>query len=515
MMPQSAAIDLKLAPPLASGALAGNGVRAGAAPPGRARLARILEQPLTRVLARLASLSMAASFFVATAAPSFAASISIARDTEIEEFFYDQTRPVFKAAGLDPNSVTMYLVNDDQINAFVAGGQNIFVFSGIIDKLETPNELLGVVAHETGHIAGGHLSRSSEDMTNEIAPFLITMLAGLAAALAGEAQAGMGIIAGAQQAMQRAVLGYTRIQENSADQAAITFLDKIHKSGRGMLKTFEMLADQELLPEGMQDPYARSHPLSQDRIASLEDRVEKSPYKDVPDTPEDIARYNLIRAKVRGFVNRPDITLRHYPLSDQSEPALYARAIAYYRTPDFASANHEIDALLRLEPKNPYFWELKGQILAEQRDFRGAVAAFENSVKMKPNAPLLEVNLGATLLAVGDAKMLPRARDMLEASLRSDPSNAFAWYQLSFIYADLGNEGLASLAVAEQKFNLGAYEEALRFAMRAKKLLPAGSRDADRADDIIAISVAQMPKDRRGKSGGELAEPSQHSLSER
>ena len=469
---------------------------------------------MSSLLSRLASLSVAASFFLGATVPAYAQSISIARDTEIEEYFYDQARPLFKAAGLDPHAVTMYLVNDTTINAFVAGGQNIFVFSGIIDKLNTPNELLGVLAHETGHIAGGHLSRASSDIENEIAPFLITMLAGLAAMLAGEGQAGMGIIAGAQQAMQRAVLGYTRIQENSADQAAISFLDRLHKSGRGMLETFQMLADQELLPDSMQDPYARSHPLSQDRIASLQSRVDSSPYADTPDTPEDIARYDLIRAKVRGFVNRPDITLRQYPGNDQSAPALYARAIAYYRTPDFASANHEIDALLRMAPKDPYFWELKGQILAEQRDIAGAAQAFDNSVKLKPRAPLLEVNLGATLIATGDRNQLPRAQKVLESSVSGDPSNAFAWLQLSIVYAELGNEGMAALATAEQRFNMGNYADALHFAMRAKKMLPPGSREADRADDIIAITESNMPKDERGRRQGNLTDNGR-ALSER
>ncbi len=457
---------------------------------------------MTRFLPRLLQAAFAAAMAFAWTAPAVA--ISVARDTEIEEFLWDQTRPVLKAAGLDPNAVRIYIVNDGIFNAFVAGGQNIFVTTGLMDQLDTPNQLLGVLAHETGHIAGGHLSRSSDDMMTEATPFLITMLAGLAAMLAGEAQAGMGIIMGAQQAMQRAVLGYSRVQESSADQAAISFLERIKKSGRGMIQTFELMAQQELMSQRRQDPYARSHPMSRDRMSSLEARVEASPYRDNVDTPEEIAYYRLIQAKIRGFTTNPQATLRRYPGSDQSDAARYARAIAYHRIPDFTSANREIDALLAAHPDNPYFWELKGQIVAEQRDFAGAARAFEKSVKLKPNAPLLQVNLGATLVALEDLRQMPKARDVLVESLRRDNTNAFAWLQLSFAYAALGDEGMASLSMAEQRFNVGRYGDAIRFAMRARDMLPKGSREAGRADDIVVISEAQTAKEggRSGRRGG-------------
>ncbi len=452
---------------------------------------------MIRFRPRALSAFLAAALAFAWMSPAFA--ISIARDTEIEEFLWQQTRPIMKAAGLDPNAVRIYLVNEKQFNAFVAGGQNIFVFLGLIDELDRPNQVLGVMAHETGHIAGGHLARGSADVTNEVTPFLITMLAGLAAVLAGAGDAGMGIIMGAQQAMQRAVLGYTRVQENSADQAAITFLDKVGKSGRGMMETFEKFAQNELLVDTAQDPFARSHPMSRDRLSALEARVNASPYRDVQDTPEDIAEYALIQAKVRGFMDQPMTTLRRYPVSDTSDAGRYARAVAYYRFPDFNSANYEIDTLLQKYPNNPFFWELKGQILAEQRNFPAAAAAFERSVKLKPKAPLLEINLGATLVAVGDAGQFPRAVKVLEAALSRDNSNAFAWLQLSIAYAGLGQEGMAALAMAEQRFNMGAYPAAVRFAMRAKQLLPAGSREADRADDIVVIGQRQIPEGERGK----------------
>ena len=433
-------------------------------------------------------------------APALA--VSVARDTEIEEFLWGETRPVLKAAGVDPNAVHIYLVSDNVFNAFVSGGQNIFVTTGLLDQLDTPNQLLGVLAHETGHIAGGHLARSSDDMMNEATPFLITMLAGLAAMLAGEGQAGMGIIMGAQQAMQRAVLGYSRVQESSADQAAISFLDRIHKSGRGMIETFEKMSQQELLTDRMQDPYARSHPMSRDRMASLETRVEASPYNENVDTPDEIANFKMIQAKVRGFMDDPQTTLRRYPGNDNSEPARYARAVAYYRIPDFPSANREIDSLIAAHPDNPYFWELKGQIVAEQRDFAGAAAAFEKSVKLKPNAPLLQVNLGATLVALEDQRTMPKARDVLVDSLRRDNTNAFAWLQLSFAYAALGDEGMAALSMAEQRFNTGRYGDAIRFAMRAREMLPKGSREQSRADDIVVIAEGQAAKSGRNGRGG-------------
>ena len=304
------------------------------------------------------------------------------------------------------------------------------------------------------------------------------------------------------QAMQRAVLGYSRVQESSADQAAISFLDRIHKSGRGMIETFEKMSQQELLTDRMQDPYARSHPMSRDRMASLETRVEASPYKENVDTPDEIANFKMIQAKVRGFMDDPQTTLRRYPGNDNSEPARYARAVAYYRIPDFPSANREIDSLIAAHPDNPYFWELKGQIVAEQRDFAGAAAAFEKSVKLKPNAPLLQVNLGATLVALEDQKTMPKARDVLVDSLRRDNTNAFAWLQLSFAYAALGDEGMAALSMAEQRFNTGRYGDAIRFAMRAREMLPKGSREQSRADDIVVIAEGQAAKSGRNGRGG-------------
>lgn len=461
---------------------------------------RFGSSPLTRHLPRFLPALVAAVMAFAWTVPALA--ISVARDTEIEEFLWGETRPVLKAAGIDPNAVHIYLVSDHTFNAFVAGGQNIFVTTGLIDQVDTPNQLLGVLAHETGHIAGGHLARSSDDMMNEAAPFFITMLAGLAAMLAGEGQAGMGIIMGAQQAMQRAVLGYSRVQENSADQAAISFLDRIKKSGRGMIETFQKMAEQELLSSRRQDPFARSHPMSRDRMSSLEARVEASPYKDNVDTPEEIANFKLIQAKVRGFMNDPQSVLRQYPGNDLSDPARYARAVAYYRLAEFTSANREIDALIAAYPDNPYYWELKGQIVAEQRDFAGAARAFEKSVKLKPDAPLLQVNLGATLVALEDTRTMPRARDVLVDSLRRDNTNAFAWLQLSFAYAALGDEGMAALAMAEQRFNMGSYGDAIRFAMRARQMLPPGSREAGRADDIVVISESQAAKQgKRGRNG--------------
>lgn len=465
---------------------------------------------MTRFLPRFRRAAFAAAMAIAWTMPALA--VSVARDTEIEEFLWKETRPVLRAAGVDPNAVKIYLVNDNVFNAFVAGGQNIFVTTGLIDQLDTPNQLLGVLAHETAHIAGGHLARSREDMMTEATPFLITMLAGLAAMLAGEGQAGMGIIMGAQHAMQRAVLGYSRVQESSADQAAISFLDRVKKSGRGMLETFEMMGHQELLSDRMQDPYARSHPMSRDRLASLGARVEASPYKDNVDTAEEIAYYRMIQAKIRGFTQNPQTTLRRYPGNDQSDAARYARAVAYYRTPDFAAANREIDALIAAHPDNPYFWELKGQIVAEQRDFAGAARAFEKSVRLKPDAPLLQVNLGATLVALEDRGQMAKARDVLVESLRRDNTNAFAWLQLSFAYAALGDEGMAALAMAEQRFNNGRYPDAIRFAMRAREMLPKGSREAGRADDIVVIAEAQTAKSgRRGGRGGFNFEAHDHS----
>lgn len=457
------------------------------------------QRALAFLRAKLA-LAAAAAIVLSATFTAHAQGIALVRDTEIEEYLWDQSRPVFRAAGLDDKNITIYIVNDRSINAFVAGGQNMFIFTGLMLELDKPGQLLGVIAHETGHIAGGHLARAGGALAEETMPFLITMLAGIAAIAAGAGDAGVAILLGSQGMMMRTALGYSRVQENSADQAAVTFLDKIGKSSQGMLEVFQGFMQQELMTPGMQDPFVRSHPLSSDRIAALEDRVARSPNTGVPDSPEDVRRYAMIRAKLVGYIERPDVTMRLFPPRDTSQPARYARAVAFMRAADFQNALREIDSLIAEEPRNPYFHEVKGQILFDSGQMAASIAPLQTAVKLKPNAPLLQVNLAAAIVAADVPEHMGQAEEILRRSLRGDPSNAYAWMQLAIVYSRMGNDPMAALATAELRFMAGQWPDAIQFAERAMKGLPAGSRDAARAQDIIEIAKAQMPEsERRGQ----------------
>lgn len=444
---------------------------------------------LSQLVALICALSIMAS-------PLHAQGLSLIRDAETERLLHSYTDPILVAAGLDPKAVRIYLVNDPVINAFVAEGQNIFIHTGLIMELESPNQVIGVIAHETGHIAGGHLTRRKEAAEDATVPYIISMLLGVAAIAAGAPDAGVGIMAGGSQIAQRSILAFTRQQESSADQAGMTFLEKTGQSGRGMLEVFEGFAENEILVSRKQDPFARTHPMSRERYAALQERVEKSPFVNRDDSPQAKRAYALVRAKLFGFMERPDITLRRFPLKDQSEPARYARAIAYYRTPDFDRAMIELTSLLRDDPNNPYYYELMGQILTEMGRPREGIAPYRKAVEFLPDEPLLRVNLAGTLIATEDPSYLAEAKRELVASLRDDKVNPMAWRYLAMAEEQLGNHGLANLAAAEQNYVIRNYGRALDFARRAKQDLREGSTEWQRATDIIATAEANAGEGR-------------------
>jgi len=337
----------------------------------------------------IASLGMASP---AMAAPN------IIRDAEIENLLRDYLNPIFKAAGLKSQAIQMILVNDGSINAFVAGGQRIFVHTGLLLTTKNPNQLIGVLAHETGHIAGGHLARLRRQLDKSSTAAIIGALLGVAAAagsaIAGSgnsAQAGVGVLAGTQAIGRRSLLQYQRAQEAAADQAALKYLNRTGQSARGMIEMFQKLADNALLSLRNVDPYSLSHPAPRSRIAFLEQNVGKSRFYRKKDTGALMLRHRLMHAKLRGFLASPQSVFRRYPTSNTSLPARYARAIAYYRNVDIKRALREIDSLIKSQPKYPYFWELKGQALFENGKSKRAIAPLQKAVKLAPKAGLIRI----------------------------------------------------------------------------------------------------------------------------
>lgn len=415
--------------------------------------------------------------------------LRLIRDAEIEHAIRLYTTPVFEAAGLDPAAIHVYLVQDKRINAFVAGGMNLFINTGLLLEAENAGELIGVIAHETGHIAGGHLVRSAEALRNARGAALLATLLGVAVVVAGGGgDAGAGVIAGGTGIAERSLFSYSRIQENAADQAALGFLDSAGLSSRGLMTFFDKLADQELLSPTRQDPYLRTHPLTRDRIEHVREHVRNSSLADRSLPAGFDALFDRVKAKLAGFIEQPAVALRHYPADDSSVPGRYGRAVALHRTSDTAGAIALVDGLLAEAPEDPFFHELKGQILFESGRVADAVPEYREAVALEPDEPMLRVGLAQALLETGDDGLLAEAAETLEAALRQDNEFAATWSLLGQAYGRQDRQPEASLAAAEYALLQGRDDDARHFAERAAKGLPANTPDWFRAQDILAAT---------------------------
>jgi predicted Zn-dependent protease len=443
---------------------------------------------------RSALLGLSALIAFAPIGPAQAAGISLVRDAETEKLIRDYSTPIWRAAGLVPSAVHVHLVLDPNINAFVTAGQRMFINTGLITQADAPMELIGVIAHETGHMAGGHLSRSSEAYGKFALPYYASLIAGLGAIAAGAGDAGMAILAGGAQVTQRSVLAYTRQQEGSADQAGATYLERARESGKGMLMLFERFRDQEALSTTSQDPFVQSHPISEERLASLEERVKASPYYDVPDTPESIHAFKMVQAKINGYVDSPEVTLRRYPVSDQSDYGHYARAVAYHKGDSDSKAHAELEPLLKKYPNDPFLWELKGQIDFESGRVDASIPSYRKAHDLMPNEPQLDLALGQALLATDQKSVAREAADLLKSAVKGDPENPFGHYQLSIAYARLGDIGMAELSTAQYYEAVGAKRDAVGHAEKAQTLLKEGSPEWLRAQDIVIANKPSRDK---------------------
>lgn len=460
------------------------------------------------MLAKLASAFArnAGGAFVALAAlaiiawPNHASAQGLIRDAEIEDTLRVYTNPLLEAAGLNPNDVKIYIVNDPSVNAFVSGGQNIFVHTGLILAAENPNEIIGVLAHETGHISGGHLARSREAMGQAMGPMLISIGLGVLAMAAGAPQAGAALIAGSQQFAMSNFVRHTQVQESAADQAGADFLERSGQSGRGLITFFNRnMRPYEFMTRRM-PPYMMTHPYSSDRVEALRRRVETGEHRETTDTPDNLRRFQFMQAKLVGFIQSQGQTLARYPQRDSSQPARYARAVAYYRVSDLPRARTELDALIAEDPANPYYQELMGQILFENGRAEESIAYHRRSLELLPNQPLLQVNLARALVAAHEREGADEAVAILSNVVSREPDNAFAWRELAQARDLRGEQGLAELASAEQNFAIGDYSSALNFAERARRTLPRNTPSYQRATDIVTFAGNEVRDRERRRS---------------
>ena len=442
-----------------------------------------------------AAAALAVLAFAVTPFAAHADGIPVVRDAEAESLLYDYLRPILKTAGVSP-APHIHIVQSDQFNAFVTGRNDLFVNTETIIESKTPNELIGILAHETGHIVNDDIAHMEQQIADTKAALVVATLFGVGLAAAGAAagsqdagQAGVGVLSGAGSIADRSLLTFRRDQESAADRNAIKFLTATGQSGAGMLAVLKRLADEELLSSQQANPYLQTHPLSRERVLALQDLVAKSPLTAVKDSPELQRRHDLVRAKLIGFTWPPGRVLRQYPLSDTSLAARYARAIVAYRSGKPGAAQEQIDGLIQSDPGDPYFLELKGQALLEGGNPGAALAPLRKAVGLAPNAALLKILLGQALVAGNDPAKAPEAIRLLTSAMQSESDMGAGYRALGRAYALSGDEPMAQLATAEGLFAEGGYDEARIQATRAQAKLKRGSPAWLRADDIVSYKA--------------------------
>jgi predicted Zn-dependent protease len=434
--------------------------------------------------------------FLLQIGPAAAQGISLLQDTETERLLRSYEDPILGVSGIDPAAVKMYIVNDTELNAFVAEGQNIFSNAGLFIQLKTPNELIGVLAHETGHMAAGHLSRGSEAIAKAEIPMLLSMVLGIGAAIAGAGEAGMVLMGIGQSVAAAQFYQFSRVQEATADQMGQKFLRATHQSGMGMVNVFNRMANEEAMIVKNPEQFATSHPASRDRVENMREIANASPYRDVPDSPQAVHAFEMVKAKVIGYLLPVKDVLYRYPLANKSAPARYARAMVYMRQPNLKLALEEINSLVKEEPKNPFFYEVLGQIYVSMSQPLKGIAPYQTSVNLMPDAPELRIALAAAQIATGQKPYELQAVANLKIAMQQDGDNPFGWYEMAQAYSDLGNDAMANLATSERYYTVGDLRKAGIFAVRSRQKLTKGSPDWERANDIIAIATSQLKQQR-------------------
>jgi predicted Zn-dependent protease len=409
--------------------------------------------------------------------------LSLIRDAEIEETVEMLTLPLLQAAKIDPKAFRIYLINDKSVNAFAAGGQNIFLHTGLIQKTTHPNQLMGVIAHEIGHIAGGHLTRMDDALSKSYRAGLLGLLIGAAASVA--ARDVSGLIAGGvggMSMMQRNLFRFTRTQESSADQAALMFLKTAKQSPQGLMEIFKILKDQSVMSSGFQDPYLRTHPFIEERVSTVVDAVEHTEFKQ-SDTPQKwIDTHKRMIAKLDGFLMSPGTTLRKYKSDDST--ACLARAVAYHKRHELPKAKKEVDELLKRSPADPYYHELKGQILFEHGKLKEALPCYQQAHKLRPENALIRVGMAQIMLGIEDKSLQQEAIGHLQFATHKEPDSDQGWYFLSIGFGREGKIGEAAYALAEYNVVNNKLDEALHQVRRSQKLLAPTSPYRRKLEDI-------------------------------
>jgi predicted Zn-dependent protease len=454
---------------------------------------------LRRLVAPLAAVQL----FLAVSGPALAQQqrLPIVRDAEIEALVRDYARPILGAAGLQKSGIDIILVNDRGFNAFVVG-RRMFINTGALMTAETPGEIIGVIAHEAGHIAGRHQEKLRQQLERAQTMALVATLLGVGAAVGGAlsgngglAQGGTGIAAGGSEIARRTLLGYQRAEEIAADRSALTYLEQTGQSAAGMLKTFQRFQSALSLSGARVDPYQISHPMPRERIANLETLARQSRSFDKRDPAALQLRHDLMRAKIAAYTEGPAATSRLFRNDPLGLPARYADAINTHLRGSPANALAKIDALIREQPRNPYFHEMRGEALVRANKPAEAAKAYGQALALDPSkSAIIQVQRGQALLSVGDKASARQAVKDIRGALDRDRENAPAYRYLAQAYGMLGEIAEAELATAEASYYSGAFQDASIFAMRAQQKFKPGSPSWVRAQDIINTSKPRKKK---------------------
>ena len=457
--------------------------------------------PLHLVLRRKSSNLIAVTTAAALALAPISSAVAqqakgppVIRDTEAEQLLRDYTRPILRAAGLEKQNIQVVIINDGSFNAFVADGRRIFVNYGAIMQSETPNQIIGVLAHETGHLAGGHLAKMREQLAQAQTQMIIAMLLGAGALVAGArsgtnnglTNVGAAAISAPQEVIRRTLISYQRQQEENADRAGVKFLAATGQSAKGMYETFKRFTNESLFAARGADPYLQSHPMPAERVAALEELARSSSFWDKKDDPALQLRHDMVRAKISAFMERQDTLYRRYPISNDSLPARYAHAITTYLHGDPRSALTQIDGLIQLQPNNPYFHELRGQALLEGGKPAEAIAPLRKAVQLSNNSPLIEMLLGQALVGTDNKAYTEEAIKILRVAVARETEAPLGYMQLAMAYGRKGDYAEADLASAQAAFLRGDNKTARELAARAKTRFAVGTPGWVKADDIVA-----------------------------
>jgi len=444
------------------------------------------------ILCRLSLIvTLAGTALMATHTAATAQGLNLIRDTEIEKLLQDYAKPVFKVGNLGP--VSIHIIQEDTINAFVTQGNNMFFNTGLLLLAKNSNEVIGVMAHETGHIVGGHAVTFGDSIAAASTTSVLATLLGVAAGVVSKSpDVGMAVMLGGQGSAMRQLMAFSRDQESRADQFAIKALSESRQSPQGLRDFFARLAGQELLLAERQDPYARTHPMTRERMDTVQAATNASPYAHNAEDPALELRHRRMVAKLFAFLKPQGTTLQKYSERDTSQEARYARSIAYYRRGQVDKALPLIDGLIAQFPNDPYFWELKGQMMLESGKTEPAVAAYRKSVEIMPDAPLNQVSLAHAMVESGNKAYATDAARVLQASLRVENDNPFAWDLLARAYLLGDNPGMSNYAASERALLMGQYQDVIRYTREAEKDLKRDTPEWYRLQDIRVTAQNEL-----------------------